>query len=156
MSWLTEKYGWGYYESMGKQDLMIVQSALDGPKTIANGERVIAVCASDSILWQRKLEGAPFEIVYPPEGTPPAFSPQGILKQAPHPNAARLFQDYSFSLEGQQLFVNQHGSLSARTDVVYPPGRPGFDKLNIGTVDVRKLMTQRKQIQDKFTDIFGV
>jgi len=156
VAWMTEKFGWEYYESMAKLEPMIVQSALDVPKTIANGERALGHSGSDSVLWQRKVEGAPIEIVYPPEGVPPANSPQGVVKQAPHPNAARLFQDYSFSLEGQQLFVDKHGSLSARTDVIYPQGRLGLDKLNVGTVDIRKLMSMRKQIQDRFTDIFGV
>ena len=61
-----------------------------------------------------------------------------------------------FVPSGQQLFVDKHGSLSARTDVIYPQGRLGLDKLNVGTVDIRKLMSMRKQIQDRFTDIFGV
>ena len=156
MTWLSEKYGWGYYENLAKLEPMIVQSAIDVAKTIANGERGMALASLDYNFWQRKAEGAPLEVVYPSEGVPQINSPQAVLKQAPHPNAARLFQDYCFTLEAQQLLVDQHKIISPRTDVKYGGDRPGLEQMNVVSVDVRKVMTGRKQIQDKFTDIFGV
>jgi iron(III) transport system substrate-binding protein len=156
MVFLTEKLGWDWYESLAKLDPMIVQSVIDVTRTAAGGERAIALSALDYTFYQRKAEGAPIEAVYPTEGVPQVNSPQAVLKQAPHPNAARLFQDFSFSLEGQQLLVDQHKIISPRTDVKYSADRPGLDKLNPVAVDVRKLMSSRKTIQDRFADIFGV
>jgi iron(III) transport system substrate-binding protein len=44
----------------------------------------------------------------------------GILKRAPHPNAARLFLDFLLSREGQALYVQTMGWTSARSDVAAP------------------------------------
>ena len=41
-----------------------------------------------------KEKGKPVEIVYATEGTPLIVGPNGIFKNAPNPNAARLFQSY--------------------------------------------------------------
>ena len=41
--------------------------------------------------------GQPVEPVYATEGTPLVVGPNGIFKNAPNPNAARLFQSYCFS-----------------------------------------------------------
>lgn len=41
--------------------------------------------------------------VYPAEGMPLATVPIAIFRDAPHPNAARLFVDYVLSAEGQAL-----------------------------------------------------
>ncbi len=156
MLWLSEKYGWEYYENLAKLEPLVLQSAIDVTRTAAGGERGMALSTLDYTFYQRKAEGAPLETVYPSDGVPQINSPQAVLKQAPHPNAARLFQDYAFSLEGQQLLVDQHKIISPRQDVKYPPDRPGLDKMNVISTDVRKLMTSRKAIQDKFADIFGV
>jgi len=87
---------------------------------------------------------------------PQINSPQAVLKAALHPNAARLFQDYCFTLEAQQLLVDQHKIISPRTDVKYAPDRPGLEKLNVVPIDVHKILSSRKTMQDKFADIFGV
>ena len=45
-------------------------------------------------LFQLKEKGEPVEIVYPTEGTPLIIGPNGVMKNAPNPNAARLFQSF--------------------------------------------------------------
>ena len=50
-----------------------------------------------------KDAGEPIEIVYAPEGVPLVPGQAGVLKDAPHPNAARLFANFLFSQECQQL-----------------------------------------------------
>src|SRR5260221_3989468 len=50
-----------------------------------------------------KKQGAPVEVVYAQEGTTLCPGMAGIMKDAPHPNAARLFASFLFSLEAQQL-----------------------------------------------------
>src|SRR5262249_35272875 len=50
------------------------------------------------------------------EGVPREPWTAGILKRAPHPNAARLFMDYLLSQEGQTLYAKAMGWTSARSD----------------------------------------
>jgi iron(III) transport system substrate-binding protein len=44
----------------------------------------------------------------------------GILKRAPHPNAAKLYMDFLLSPEGQAIYVKLMGWRSARSDVPAP------------------------------------
>ena len=60
-------------------------------------------------LFQIKEKGGPVEIVYPTEGTPLIVGPKAVFKDAPNPNAARLFQCYCFTPECQQLIVDFGG-----------------------------------------------
>ena len=47
----------------------------------------------------------------------------GVMKDAPHPNAARLFISYLFSREGQQLLVDMGGLRSFHPDIKEPADR---------------------------------
>jgi len=61
--------------------------------------------------------------VWPKEGVPREPWTAGILKRAPHPNAAKLFMDFMLSQEGQTLYVKIMGWSSARSDVQGPDFR---------------------------------
>jgi iron(III) transport system substrate-binding protein len=62
------------------------------------------------------------EAVYATEGTPQIIVETGIFRGSPSPNAARLFQHFLFSVEGQQIFVDfAHRSYHAQ--VKDRPGR---------------------------------
>ena len=66
--------------------------------TAANG--------GDYTFYQVKKKGNPVEIVFPKEGVPLVVSPSAITSFAPHPNAARLFTDFIFSRDLQQVLAD--------------------------------------------------
>ena len=101
--------GWEYFEKLAKQKVMQVQSATDPPKKLALGERAVMADGGEYNVLQIKENGGPVEIVYPTEGTPLVVGPNGVFKNAPNPNAARLFQCYCFTPECQQLIVDFGG-----------------------------------------------
>lgn len=74
-------------------------------------------------------QGAPLKWFFAPEGVPVTVFCAGIAKGAGHPNAAKLFLDWSLSREGQALLV-ELGSFSAMTNAPVPEG-----------VDVNKIKT---------------
>src|SRR3989449_3196156 len=78
---------------------MLVQSAVDPSGVVASGERPVAVNGGDYTFYQTKKKGNPVEIVYPKEGVPLVVSPTAIAAGAPHPTAAKLFTDFTFSKE---------------------------------------------------------
>src|SRR3978361_1626753 len=82
---------------------MQVQSATDPPKKLSLGERSVMADGSEYNVLLLKEAGQPVEPVYPTEGTPFVVGPNGIFKAAPNPNAAKLFQNYCFTPEAQQL-----------------------------------------------------
>src|SRR5205807_4921677 len=101
--------GWGYFEKLAKQRVMQVQSSADPPKKLALGERAVMADGNEYNMFQLKEKGDPVEIVYPSEGAPLIVGPNGVLKDAPNPNAARLLQSYCFTPECQQLIIEIGG-----------------------------------------------
>src|SRR5712692_7699689 len=85
---MSRDLGWEYFEKLAKQKVLQVQSSADPPKKLALGERAVMADGNEYNLFQLKEKGEPVEIVYPTEGTPLIVGPSGVLKDAPHPNAA--------------------------------------------------------------------
>ena len=119
---IARDLGWGYFEKLAKQRVLQVQSATDTPKKIALGERAVMVDGAGYLVIRYKEDGQPVEIVYPEEGTPLATSPSAVFKAAPNPNAARLFQNWMHSREGQQLLVDWARQYSPHAQTVEKPG----------------------------------
>ena len=94
---LVRDLGWPYLEKLAQQSVMQVQSASDTPKKISLGERAVQADGNEYNLILLKEQGQPVEPVYASEGTPQIVGPNGIFKNAPNPNAARLFQNWSFT-----------------------------------------------------------
>src|ERR1051326_4393369 len=103
--WVRE-FGWPYLEKLAQQKVMQLQSAADPPKKIAIGERAVMADGNDYSLEVAKEKGQPVEVVHAREGSPVIPVPCGIFRSAPNPNAARLFQNFLFSVEAQQIFID--------------------------------------------------
>ena len=119
---IARDIGWDYFEKLAKQRVMQVQSATDTPKKLALGERAVMFDGAGYLVIQDKEKGDPVEIVYPVEGTPIATSPSAVFKTAPNPNAARLFQNWMHSREGQQIVVDFARQYSPHKQTVEKPG----------------------------------
>ena len=126
---IVRELGWGYFEKLAKQKVMQVQSATDPPKKLALGERAVMADGGEYNLIQLKEAGRPVEIVYPTEGIPMVVGPNGVFKNAPNPNAARLFQCYCFTLECQQLISDVGGLRSMHPLVKEKAGRKPFREI---------------------------
>ena len=83
---------------------------------VAAGEFPLAFSINENNVENFKLKGAPIDWVRVADPLYGELVPIGIMAGAPHPNAARLFVDYTLSKEGQELFRNL-GKVPARTDV---------------------------------------
>jgi iron(III) transport system substrate-binding protein len=74
-------------------------------------------------IYPKQRDGAPVEMVFPPEGAPVNPYASGIPKTAQHPNAAKLFLNWCLSVEGQSFMIKQQGNLSSlKTVPAYPKG----------------------------------
>ena len=74
-------------------------------------------------IYPKQKEGAPVKMVFPPEGVPANPYATGIPKTAAHPNAAKLYLNWSLSKEGQSFMIREQGNLTSLKQVpVYPEG----------------------------------
>jgi len=148
--------GWDYYEKLAKQNVLQVQSASDPPKKLALGERAIMADGIEYGIFQAKERGQPVEALYPKEGTPLIVGPNGVLKSAPNPNAARLLQSFMMSAECQQFNVEFGGLRSAHELVKDKAGRKPMKDIKVMKDDAAAVEKQSAEIKAHYTRIFKV
>jgi iron(III) transport system substrate-binding protein len=153
---LARDLGWPYLEKLAQQNVMQVQSASDPPKKLALGERAVQADGNEYNLIQLKESGRPVEPVYAAEGTPLIIGPNGIFKTAPNPNAARLFQNWCFTPECQQLIIDVGGLRSLHPLAKEKPGRKLFKEIKILKEDPAAVEKQSDEIKARYTRIFKV
>jgi ABC-type Fe3+ transport system substrate-binding protein len=112
---IVQKYGWSWMEKYTANKANYVQGHLPVARSVASGENIVTLDASSSV-WPFRREGR-LEVVWSAEDETPVFTlTGGIFKDAPHPNAAKLYVTWFLAKE-QQAKV---GSFSSRSDVPPP------------------------------------
>ena len=89
------------------------------------------------------------------EGTPFVTSPTAIFAAAPHPNAARVFQNFLYSVKAQQILVDTGGQRSVHPDVKEPAGRTPLKDIKLLPDDAQGMLPQINDIKKRYTAIFG-
>lgn len=114
---IVQKYGWGWMDKYMATKPNFVQGHLDVARSVAAGDNIATFDASSSV-WPFKRDGK-LDIAWSAVDDTPLFTlTGGIFKNAPHPNAAKLYLTWFLAKE-QQANV---GSFSSRADVAPPPG----------------------------------
>jgi iron(III) transport system substrate-binding protein len=152
---LVHLYGWDYFKQLAQNKPLLVQSAVDPAGIVASGERAVAANGGDYTFYQSKKKGNPIEIVFPKEGVPLVISPTAIASFAPHPNAAKLFTDFLFSLEIQQVLADSEGLYTGHPGVKYPADQPKLGDLKLLQVDPEELEKRNEEIKARFVELFG-
>ncbi len=152
---LVQLYGWDYFKQLAQNKLMLVQSAVDPAGVVASGERMVAVDGGDYYYYQMKKKGNPIEVVYPKEGVPLVVSPTAIASFAPHPNAAKLFTDFTFTRELQQVMADSEGLYTGHPEVKYPSDKPKLSELKLLNVEAEELEKRNEEIKSRFVEFFG-
>src|SRR5436305_4394905 len=146
---LTRDLGWPYLEKLAQQKVLQVQSAADPPKKILLGERAVMADGNDCNLVLLKDDGKPVQAVYATEGSPLIIVPSGIFRNAPNPNAARLFQSFFFSVEAQQLLVDEFAQRSFHAQVKEKRGKP-LSEIKLLKSDPAAVLAQSEDIKARY------
>jgi iron(III) transport system substrate-binding protein len=152
---LVKVLGWDYFESLAKQGVQQLQSTTATPKSIASGERAVMVDGNEYNVFIEMKKKSPVKPIYAVEGTPFISSPTAIFAEAPHPNAARVFENFIYTQKIQQLLVDVGGQRSAHPDVKEPPERTPLAQIKLLPDDPAGMMPQVAEIKKKYTAIFG-
>lgn len=152
---LVNVYGWDYFRDLAKNKLHLVQSANDPAGVVASGERPLGVNGAEYFYYKTQKQGNPIKIVYPKEGVPLVVSPVAIAKDSSHPNAAKLFVEFIFAKESQQLLADKEGLYTGHPDVTYPAGKPKLKELKLFATDADELEKRNAEIKKRFVEYFG-
>src|SRR5262245_9386946 len=150
---MSKTLGWGYYEKLRQNDIMIVQGNQQVSDNIKRGERLVAVGALDSYAADDRKAGHPIVTVLPEDGTFVIPSPTAVIKGSPNPNAAKAFAEFMIGDAAQSVFPAD-GGYAARTDIPPPPGGVALDKVKVLPVDYDYVEKESARIKKKFNEIF--
>ena len=142
-----DKFGRGFHEKLAAQKPTISNNAVLGNRRLAQGEYAILI--PFTLQSAVDLRGLPVKVVVPKEGAAFLGFSAALLKDAPHPNAARLFLNYLLEDEAQQMVVQKGYSspLGGFAESAPPELKPfdGVALLGTGTADQQEPMMKLAQ-----------
>ncbi|MBI4288200.1 MAG: extracellular solute-binding protein [Chloroflexi bacterium] len=107
-----------YYRQLGRQDLKLVPSVRDVAAGVARGEGAIGFQSTPGIMNGLIGEGAPARPLSMEEGHVLIWGLSiAAIKDAPHPNAARVLINWLLTPEGQTTANKTRGALPIREDL---------------------------------------
>src|SRR5262245_11753909 len=148
---IIQKYGWGWMDKFMATKPNFVQGHLPVARSVASGENIVTFDASSS-AWPFRREGK-LETVWSPVDEMPVFTlTGGIFKDAPHPNAAKLYLTWFLAKEQQSRL----GSFSSRADVAPPEGFMPLTSYKTANqyrefMTDEKLVTELRQRMERYT-----
>lgn len=152
---LVKQFGWEFLDKLAAQKPRIVQSAIDTTTFVVRGEALMSVGGTGYESFVAIRKGEPVKFLSLKEGLPFIVSPQAILAKAPHPNAAKIFTDFTYTKEVQQIFANE-GLYVGHPDVSYPKGLTPLKELKLMVVPPEEAVKMNKPVEDNFRRKFGV
>jgi iron(III) transport system substrate-binding protein len=146
-------YGMEFFDKLAANKPLVGRSVDDPLIYMTSGERLIA--AGDPASTSRsKARGNPLGISYPADGALLLVGPTGVLKEAKHPNAAKLFVHFLLGPEAARSVVadfEQSVSIEAPPP---PAGRPLKD-IETASVSVDEIIKELPGIKEKWRALFG-
>ena len=104
---LEAVYGQDFSQKLAAQNVFFATQA--GPLLTAlnRGEYAIYLSSAHTDVITQRQAGAPIKQIRPDSMVSVTQIPQSLIKHAPHPNAAKLWIEWSLSEEGQDLLAQQ-------------------------------------------------
>jgi ABC-type Fe3+ transport system substrate-binding protein len=141
---IVQKYGWSFMDRYMANKPNFIQGHLPVARAIAEGKMAATLDATITTAGGLKRQGAPIEIAFSAEDASPVFTVTGgIFKDAPHPNAAKLWVSWYLAKEQQSRL----GTFSARLDVPPPQGFKPLTSYKIANA-FREFITDDKLVAD--------
>jgi iron(III) transport system substrate-binding protein len=124
---LEKLLGVDFMRKWGAQQPIVVATAAQLIDLLVRGEALVGATVDHYRAFEPDAVKSGIVGVYPAEGMPVTMAPVAILEGAPHPNAARLFIDFTLSREGNTLLAHDIFNVySSRADVPAPTGQLPF------------------------------
>lgn len=150
---MEQKFSWdNYFPQFNELNPKLGRSINDAVTDIVSGERALGIVTLGQTLTA-KAKGNPVDVVYPAEGAVVLVGPVGILKDAPHPNAAKLFMNFLMSKEYSQL-VAKYFEQPLRSDVTVKGAKP-LKEMNPIIPTPEQIKAGLPEIRKKWRDKFG-
>jgi iron(III) transport system substrate-binding protein len=151
---MQKLYGWSFFDKLEKNQPQIGRSVNDTVTMLNSKERWVAAGPEATTLLSRD-KGNPLAVIYPTDGALLMVSPSGIPKNAPAPNAAKLYMEFLLSKEAGEAQVETH-SLSVVKGVAPAPGAKPLESIKVIRPTEEEIAKGIPEVKEKFRDTFGV
>ncbi len=146
-------YGWSYFDKLEKNKPQIGRSINDTVTALNAGERQVAAGADGSTLFSA-ARGNPLAVSYPSDGSVLIISPSAIVKGTKHPNAARLYMEYLYSVEAAKINA-KHFGIPLRPEVPSPAGAKPISEIKTIRPTVAEIDKGIPEVIEQWRDTFG-
>lgn len=146
-------YSWSYFDKLEKNKPQIGRSINDTVTALNAGERQVAAGADGSTLFSAS-RGNPLAVSYPTDGSVLIIAPSAIMKGTKHPNAAKLFMEYLYSVEAAKINA-KHFAIPLRPEVPSPPGAKPISELKTIRPTVAEIDKGIPEVIEQWRDTFG-
>lgn len=142
------------WTGLAKNGLLVKPSSQALVSSVLAGEVDIGVLCGSSSPAVAARSGAPLAFGYS-SPSPTLYTPGAVSALAPHPNAAKLWQDWFTSVEGQDIWVRLSGLPPVR-DKVHETGwaekQPWFfaDNRDLGEFDWDAFSKKQGEVLERF------
>jgi ABC-type Fe3+ transport system substrate-binding protein len=139
---IVSRYGWSYMDKYMAQQPKFIQGHLGVARSLGSGETIASFDNTVSSTLSVQRAGGKLALAAPAkEPVPVFFTSEAILKDAPHPNAAKLFVNWFLSKDWQ----SGTGVYSSRSDVPPPAGLKPLSSYRLAN-NYLKFVTNEKQL----------
>lgn len=149
-----DEKAWEYVEKfIGQLNGSILSSSSQIYKATADGEYAVGVSYEDPCIGLLEDGATNLKVVYPKEGAVWLPSGTAIVKGAPHMENAKKFIDFLISEEAQKILAKTTirpviTSIKNESKNIKP-----FDEINVAYEDIEYCAKNRKDWQQRWTDI---
>ncbi|HKI99515.1 MAG TPA: extracellular solute-binding protein [bacterium] len=151
---MRKMYGWDYFTKLEKNKPQIGRSINDTVTMLNAKERWVGAGPSATTL-RSKDKGNPLGVIYPEDGTLLMISPSGVLKNAPAPNAGKLYIEFLMNKEAAEIEVKQRGE-SIVKGVKPLPGARSLEHVKTVRPSLEEIQKGIPEVKELFRDTFGI
>jgi iron(III) transport system substrate-binding protein len=151
---MRKLYGWDYFKKLELNKPRIGRSIND-TVTMLNAKESWVAAGPQATTLESRAKGNPVAVVYPEDGAVLMVSPSGILKNAPAPNAARLFMEFLLSKDGNEIVVTHFQDPVNKLVKPAPGGKPLSDVKTIRP-SLEEIEKGIPEVKELFRDTFGI
>jgi len=151
---MQKLYGWSYFDKLEKNQPQIGRSVNDTVTMLNAKERAVAAGPEGTTLLSRD-KGNPLAVSYPTDGSLLMISPSAVLKNAPSPNAGKLYMEFMLSREAAETQVKTH-NLPVIKGVAPAPGAKPLEEIKVLRPTEEEIAKGIPEVKEKFRDTFGI
>lgn len=153
---MRKLYGDGWIKKLAASKVHVGRSTIDAVTNVISGEASVSA-GPMSLAARSAAKGNPVATVAPKEGPVLILAPSGIMANARHPNAAKLFMEWYLGSEDTERIAVEEFSVPLRAGAKTAPGVLGLGDANpLLAPTPGDMVTEIPKVIELWKDAFGV